>query len=137
MFFFQLIMKVDELTVPRRVIVDLVRYKSLKTIQRGVNPNSIRVACGGLHLQTLGTLSEKSDQKYALIPIGYRYVLTIWLLILYQIRIDSNRIQVNSDHLVTNLAIKCVDSDRIKFEYSTTNLKTVFIIHHFLDLQTF
>lgn len=64
----------DELSVPRKVIVDLTRFKSLKRVQHGLDPNLINVYCGSYSLHSLGTLSEHSDVKRVLIPIGYRYV---------------------------------------------------------------
>ena len=68
----QLILSENELSVPRRVLVDLSRFKTIKRIQRGVDPHSIRLCSGTFSLVSLGTLTESCDVKKALMPVGYR-----------------------------------------------------------------
>ena len=36
--------------------------------------NQLNVYCGGFSLQALGSLTEQSDVKKVLAPIGYKYV---------------------------------------------------------------
>ena len=71
-FALQILLAENELTVPRRVLVDLTRFKSFKRIQRGLEPNSLSMACGAFMLQSLGVLTDKSDLKYVLAPSGFR-----------------------------------------------------------------
>ncbi|XP_047130948.1 uncharacterized protein LOC100210554 isoform X1 [Hydra vulgaris] len=73
-----LILREDQFVVSRRVLVDLARFKSLKRVQRGIDPKDIKVYCGGFSLHNLGSLSDQSDLQRVLVPVSYKVTKIFW-----------------------------------------------------------
>ena len=90
-----MVLSENEFSVERRVLVDLVRFKSIKRIQRGINPKSVKVLCGTHQLSSLGYLAEESDSKHYLMPIGYRFVYCLSFVEIVSVSVLKIKIKIS------------------------------------------
>ncbi|XP_031566509.1 histone-lysine N-methyltransferase 2A-like [Actinia tenebrosa] len=74
----ELILQGDQFRMDRRVFIDLSKVRTIKKGLKGAEPDTIKLVQGSMRVESLGRLTESSDNKEGIFPIGYKISRLYW-----------------------------------------------------------